>query len=551
MVSRPWKARASRSRSTTIRLPKVGVGVLTVGMALAGCGGDSLLLPGNGEPAHISAFKGDGQIGTVGQPLGDSLVAQVTDPSGRPVEGVEVVFTGPDGSTFEPFDRDTTGANGQAAVHYTLSTTAGSQQVQASAPIQPEANATVVFSLTANPENAATLVRDAGDGQSAQVGTILPESLSVRAVDRFNNGVPGVEVTWQATGGGEVNPKTVVTGADGRAKTSRTLGSEPGAYPAAARAQGLEGSPVSFTALAMAAPRPALALLTQPSTTASAGVPLNEQPVLQLQDPFGAPLTEEDVRVTVQIAEGDGSLGGHTTVRSDANGGVRFTDLEFRGETGPKTLIFAADGFTPVTSATIVVLPGPPDGSQSSVSVPNGTAGASTPITLRLRDEFGNPIPDALGDLSVSIAGANPTSSVPLSDNGNGSYAGSYVPVHSGTDVVTVSFRGNRIGGEQPSVVAPGPTDAGASTAVLTRVGALFVQVDVLVTARDALGNPVGHGGDQVLISPNGGPPRTAVDNGDGTYADRFIIVANEVSVAITLNGVPLAGSPFTPTPVD
>jgi hypothetical protein len=84
----------------------------------------------------------------------------------------------------------------------------------------------------------------------------------------------------------------------------------------------------------------------------------------------------------------------------------------------------------------------------------------------------------------------------------------------------------------------------------------LFVQVDIQVTTRDAQGNPLGHGGDRVEIIPNGGRTRTCqplnqaetcVDKGDGTYADRFILIGNTVTVEIKLNGVPLSGSPFTP----
>jgi hypothetical protein len=431
-------------------------------------------------------------------------------------------------------------------VQYTLSTAAGSQTVEASAPIVPESNAVAVFTVTANPEPAAELVPAGGDGQTAQVSTALPIPLAVRAVDRFNNGVSGIEVDWQAGGGAEVNPVSLLTGPDGRAAVTVTLGDRPGSYGVLARAQGLKGSPVTFSSTAVAAPKPELVITTQPSSTAAAGVPFAQQPELQLQDPFGAPLNQADVRVTAQIADGGGSVGGRTTAQSDVNGRVRFTDLALRGETGVRTLIFAADGFTPVTSAPIRVDPGPPSDGESSVSVPNGTAGQSTPISIRLRDEFGNSISGAAGDLSVSISGANEMAGLTTTESGGGSYTASYVPLRTGTDVVTMRFRGTPISQAQ-SLVAPGAADPATSTAVVTRNGVLFVQVDVLVTTRDAQGNLLGHGGDQVLISPNGGPARTAVDNGDGTYSDRFLIVAGTVSVAITLNGVPLAGSPFIP----
>ena len=538
--------------ATDIRL-----GLVSALVAVSACGGDELLLPRDGEPARIIAFKGSGQTAVVSQPLGDSLVAEVTDPAGRPVPGVEIQFVPPAGAALSPGDHVTTGANGQAAVHYTLSTTAGDQMVEARASIVPPTNSVATFRVIAQPEAPESLAVAAGNGQSAQVSTVLPVPLVVKAVDRFGNGVAGIEVTWQASGGGDVSPTSVTTGPDGQAATALTLGDSPGSYGAVARADDLRGSPVSFVGTAVAAPKPVLVLVAAPSTIAAAGVPLELQPQIQLQDPFGAPLIEEGVRVTVQIAEGEGSVGGRTTATSDANGRVTFTDLELRGETGTRTLIFAADDFTPVTSSEIVVRPGPPSSGQSSVSVPNGTAGERTTIVVRVRDEFGNDISGAADDLSIRLSGANPNPGLSVTESGSGSYTASYVPVRTGRDELAIEFRGSPLGqGTEASVVAPGPADPSTSSAVVTKAGILFVQVDIVVTTRDAQGNLVGHGGDQVEIIPNGGRPRTCVplreaetcvDRGDGTYVDRFIIVATDVSVVIRLNGQPLARSPFTP----
>ncbi len=521
-------------------------------IAVAACSGDNLLLPRDGEPARITALPSN-MTGTVGQPLEDSLVVEVTDPGGRPVPEVEVTFVPLAGGVVEPAEPVVTNSEGRAAVHYILSTVAGSQMVEARAPIVPADNAVALFAVTANPEPAEALVKDErnGDGQTAQVSTVLPESLAVKAVDRFNNGVAGIEVTWRAEGG-QVSPTSVITGADGRAAAARTLGDSPGPYITVARAE-LDGSPITFNATAIAAPRPQIVIVAQPSTTAAAGVPLAEQPVLQLQDPTGAPLLQDGVSVSVQIAEGGGSLGGRTSVRSDANGSVRFTDLELRGEIGTRTLIFAADGFTPVTSAAIVVQPGAPS-DESSVSVGNGTAGVTTPISVALRDEFGNAIAGAGGDLSLRVAGANPATGLSVTDNGNGSYSSSYIPVRSGTDEIILEYRGDRLG-ESQSTVSPGPTNPSTSTAEVTRAGVFFVRIDVLVTVRDAQGNVVGHGGDLVQISANGSAPRscappdgrddTCLDNGDGTYTDAFILIADDVTVDISVNGVPISGSPF------
>jgi hypothetical protein len=517
-------------------------------MAIA-CGGDDLTLPGAGEPARISIARGDNQTDTVGRSLPDSLVVKVTDSERRPVEGVEVVFLPPGGAQVAPNDTILTGSNGEAAVSYTLSTTAGDQMVEARASeIVPASASSATFKASAEPESAVALVMAGGNGQRAEVATVLPESLAVRAEDRFGNGVAGVEVTWQSRSGGAVSPTSVTTGPDGRAATQRTLGDEPGSYGASASAGGLDGSPVSFNATATAAPQPALVLVTQPSPSAAAGVPLERQPELQLHDPSGAPLNREDVGVTVQIASGGGSLGGRTSARSDANGMVSFSDLELRGETGSRTLIFAAQGFTPVTSGTITVTPGPPAPEESSVSVPDGTAGAATTVALHLEDEFGNPISGASGVISISVEGANPASDLPVAEVGEGSYSSSYVPVHSGTDAVSVRFNGAQLAGSPfQSTVIAGPADPAHTTAEVTRTGGLFTQINAVVITRDAQDNLLGRGGDRVQVQVNESNLLDAVDNGDGTYFFSALTFGVQFSVAITLNGTPIQGSPFTP----
>ena len=208
-------------------------------------------------------------------------------------------------------------------------------------------------------------------------------------------------------------------------------------------------------------------------------MPLERQPELQLQDPFGAVLAQEGVSVTAQIATGNGSLGGKTTVKSDASGKVTFTDLELRGEVGSRTLIFAADGFTPVSSSEIAVRAGPPSNDESAVQVRNGSAGTPTPITIRLKDAFGNAINDAGNKLTIGVEGANPAANLEVRDEGNGSYSASYTPVHTGHDVISVQFQGQPLaGGHFESTVTPGPADAGTSTARVTSNGVFFIRLE-------------------------------------------------------------------------
>jgi hypothetical protein len=253
--------------------------------------------------------------------------------------------------------------------------------------------------------------------------------------------------------------------------------------------------------------------------------------------------------VTVQVATGGGSVGGKTTAKSDGNGVVSFQDLEVRGETGTLTLIFAAQGFTPVTSGPINVQPGPPAASHTSASIPDGTAGAKTTLRIHLADEFDNAITGAANRLSVSIVGANPATGLPVNDQGGGDYSSEYVPVHTGSDEVRVELAGNPLpGAPYRTSVAPGPSDAEHTTADVSRTNGVFTRLTVLVTVRDGQGNPVGRGGDRVEVRVNGQDVTSALrDNGDGTYGFSIFAFANQFSVAISLNGEPIQGSPFDP----
>ena len=544
------KATDSRSRTTEPRRPRLRSAIpLSLLLALWACGGDDLLLPSSGQAATITILDGNDQTGTVGQALPESLIVLVTDPEDRPVANVEVAFTAPAGAALTPNDTVVTGEDGRAAVYYTLPTVAGAQTVVASAkPAVPSTSLTTTFSATAQPEAAVELVAAGGNEQEGDTQLALPESLAVKAVDPFGNGVGGIEVVWSASDG-VVSPETVVTGADGRAATQRILGARPGIYRTSATVAGLQGSPVTFEATGIAPPSPQLVVVTEPSTAVAAGVPLERQPVLQLQDAVGAPLARADVAVSAQISDGGGSLGGTTTVRSDAEGRVSFTDLSIRGSPGDRTLLFAAADFTPVTSGEIDVNPGPPAPGRSSASVPNGTAGDEVAVAIRLEDEFGTEIEDAAEAIRIRIEGPNADAEVRVTDRGDGAYSGIYTPTVAGTDRVTVEVNGTSVG-DSPfdSQVRPGPATPSTTTADVLKVGAFFYQITVVVTTRDIHGNLRGQGGERVQIEVNGGGGlRDARDNGDGTYSDDFVTIAAGPTLVILLNGDPISGSPFTP----
>jgi hypothetical protein len=91
----------------------------------------------------------------------------------------------------------------------------------------------------------------AGADQIGRVSSVLPDSLRVQVTDASGNPAPGVAVSWAVVqGDGTVSPTSSTTDSDGSAATQFTLGAAEGQQQVSATVGGLDGSPVTFTAVA-------------------------------------------------------------------------------------------------------------------------------------------------------------------------------------------------------------------------------------------------------------------------------------------------------------
>ncbi len=90
------------------------------------------------------------------------------------------------------------------------------------------------------------------------------------------------------------------------------------------------------------------------------------------------------------------------------------------------------------------------------------------------------------------------------------------------------------------------------STATVPTAVAVGENVNISVQARDADGRPLTSGGAAVAATVEGANPAgpiAATDNGNGTYAITYAAAnAGTDTVAVTLNGTAISGSPFTVT---
>ncbi len=196
--------------------------------------------------------SGDGQADTVEGTLPNPLKVLVTL-TGSPQAGDTVTWTAanPGGAVTPRFS--VTDATGIAATSWTLGSAAGAQS--ATATLAGASGSPVTFSATASAGAATQLSLVSGNNQTGTVNSALASPLKVLVGDRFANGVAGDTVQWQVTSGtATLGGATSVSGTNGVAQMTVTLGATPGPVGISATRSGLTGSPVSFAATATLAP---------------------------------------------------------------------------------------------------------------------------------------------------------------------------------------------------------------------------------------------------------------------------------------------------------
>lgn len=383
--------------------PAIGITCLA---ALAACGGNDLVLPGEGEPAHIQIIQGDPQSGRVGEALGDSLVAEVTDVNDQPVPGATVVFQLTDGGPGTQFlpDTTTTGTDGQAGSQVVLGSEVGDingvAQVVLPAnqnPIQP-----ATFTLHALPASANGLSIVSGDNQSAPAGSPLPAPLVVKVTDAFGNPVAGVTVTWSTVGGGSLTASTSQTGDDGQTSVQLTLGTAAGPQTVTASAEGLAGSPLTFNLNATAGTASSLSIVSGDGQTGAAGAPLTAALVVKLADGSGNPVIGATVTWAVTAGGGSPNPASSTT---DVNGQAA-TSWTLGAAPGTNTLNASIANVGTVTFTATGVLGAP--SRLAIVTQPSQTAQIGTPFgrqpVIQIRDGQGNDVNQSGVSVTAAIA---------------------------------------------------------------------------------------------------------------------------------------------------
>ncbi len=354
--------------------------------------GDGPQGPG-GAPARLEVVAGGEQTGTVGQVLGDPIVARVTDDAGRGVAGVMVTFVAPDGSgVFTPQIRSTD-ERGLAQVAWTLGPRAGTL----SATVTIEGLAPEPLSAVAVARAAARLAFDAIP-EGASGGLAFDPPVAVVVEDEFGNPVPGssAEILLRLNQGTLVGA-TSVRAVNGRATFPGLHIDQPGTgYVLTASAEGLspaESAPFPVATGAVAQ----IQVAEGDGQEAAAGSPVAIAPTVVVRDADGNPIAGAGVRFTVT---GGGGTVSPATVITGADGRAAVAAWTLGTTVGENTLR-ASPAALPGASVefTAGATAGPVDPSRSSVTATPETiiTGATSVIEVTALDAFGNPVPGARG----------------------------------------------------------------------------------------------------------------------------------------------------------
>ncbi|HEY7234104.1 MAG TPA: Ig-like domain-containing protein [Gemmatimonadaceae bacterium] len=261
---------------------------------------------------------------------------------------------------------------------------------------------------------AAEITTVAGGAQRALAGSLLPQAVVVRVTSRRARPVEGVLVTFRVGDAqGSLEPASAITDADGRARTTWTLGDLPGRQTLLATVERIDSA---LAIVAEAEPTAANTRLTALTDSASgeAGHEIADTMSIRITDTTGRALA--DVPVTWVAL--DGGRAEAIDARSDSVGeaharwtlGPKAGTQRLRAQVGnghgkgavrPLTLHASAAAGAPVG---LVVISG---------DAQRGTAGEllTKPLVLRVVDAAGNGVADAELQLSPS-EGTVPDTSV-------------------------------------------------------------------------------------------------------------------------------------------
>ena len=244
----------------------------------------------------------------------------------------------------------------------------------------------------------------AGGAQHGAAGSTLPQPVAVRVRSRSGAPIRGAPVRFRlVNGSGTLNPASALTDAEGRARTTWTLGALPGLQTLLATTDHVD-SAAAIVAEAEATPANTRISALAGRVTGPAGAALTEDVAVTVTDSSGRLLSDVPVSwlaldgTVAPIAPRTDSLGvARAKWTLGASTGTQRLQAQVTTARGPLAI--------PPVTITAAALAGPP--ARIVVArgdAQRGRAGAALakPIVVRVLDAAGNGVPDAAVMLAPS-----------------------------------------------------------------------------------------------------------------------------------------------------
>lgn len=334
----------------------VGLLVLLGLLVACGGGGNSSGGTGNGSggpgsPAKVNVVAGTGQSARVGTAVPNPIAVVVLDAAGNSLPGQQVQFVVTSGGGSVSTASIVTDSSGNAQTRWTLGTSTSLTQELVANAVNGTTGVTLVSSMqitaTALPGPAVSVVKSAGDNQTAIAGSSVRIPPAVSVFDSYGNPVPGVSAIFSipSNGAGSVTDGLQTTNTQGVAAAGGwTLGTVAGSDLLVARVAALPG--LTFYATGTPGPPTGISIAAGNNQTGAPGGQVPVAPAVLVADMNGNGVP--GVTVVFTVAAGGGSVAGNSSVASSGNGIAAVTAWTLGPALGTNTLKATALAFTPV-----------------------------------------------------------------------------------------------------------------------------------------------------------------------------------------------------------
>lgn len=283
-----------------------------------------------------------------------------------------------------------------------------------------------------------SLTPNAGNNQSAYVGTTLPTSISVIALNPYTNQpVPNVTVTFAASpSGGSLGSPSAVTNSSGIATTTYKLPTKPETVTITASSS--KATTTSFSEIAAAGPAAEISLVSGGYQKGTVATVLPAPIVVSVRDPYNNLMPNAAVNFT------DNSSGTFNPTTATTNSsGQASSYYTLPTKVASITLTATTGTYQTITSEQSLA------GSAASVNYVSGNNQSaqpnqqlSLPLVVSVNDQYGNAVSGVTVNFSDNEAGGKVSKSQVVTTS-NGRASTSYItPSKAGTVNVTASVSG-------------------------------------------------------------------------------------------------------------